>query len=274
MIFITGLTGLVGSGLAYYLKQDPKYKNNVVALVRPTSYLDYIKDFAIPEIGDSHNNEDLDRICNKYKFDMLIHISNKFQIPQFAELAVKHNIKKVIMISSTYGLKQGDIYNNEMMDKENYAVSLFEQHHIDYIFLRPTAVYGIRPDGVPDRNISIFIKYVKKLPLFPLFGRGKATVSPITGREVGKALYTCLTRFDKLKGQRLIVAGPTMTFKKLIIKLGKENNKKVHFIYFPKWFGKFVFYSLYYLTFTKVDYREKYDRLVEDRAFETNFPMY
>lgn len=271
MIFITGLTGLVGSGLALQLKQDPYYKENkVVALVRPTSYLDYIKDIAIPEIGDSHNNDDLDRICNKYKFDTLIHISNKFQIPQFAELAVKHNIKKVIMISSTYGLKQDDVYNTEMMDKENYAVKLFEKNEIDYIFLRPTAIYGTRPDGVKDRNISIFTKYVKKLPLFPLFGGGKATVSPISGNEVGEALYKCLINFDTLKNKRLIIAGTTMTFKQMILNIGKENNKKVHFIYFPKWFGKFIFYSLYYLSFKKVDYREKIDRLIENRAFKTS----
>lgn len=271
MVFITGLTGLVGSGLATFLKQEPYYHNNkVVALVRTTSYLGYIKDVAIPEIGDSHNNDDLDRICNKYYFDTLIHISNKFQIPQFAELAVRHHIQKVIMISSTYGLKQDNVYNNEMMDKENYAVRLFEDNSIDYIFLRPTSVYGTRPDGVPDRNISVFTKYVRKLPLFPLFGGGKATVSPISGEDVGKALYKCLVNFDELKNKRLIIAGHKMTFKELIIKIGNENNKKVHFIYLPRWFGRFIFYSLYYLSFKKIDYREKIDRLIEDRAFETS----
>lgn len=273
MIFITGLTGLVGSGLAYYLKEhkDKYNPSNVVALVRSTSYIEYIKDIATIEVGDSHSDTCLDNICSKYHFDTLIHISNKFQIPQFAKLAVRHNIKKVIMISSTYGLSHGDIQNNEMMEKENYAISLFNKVNIDYIFLRPTSVYGTRPDGIKDRNISIFTKYVLSLPLFPLFNKGKASVQPIHGKEVGNALYICLEDFNNIKNNRYIISGKEkMSFKEMILTIAKKHNKKIHFIYLPGWLGKFIFYSLYYLSFKHIDKREQIDRLLEDRAFPSS----
>jgi len=270
-VFVTGLTGLVGSGFLYYLCRDPEYKDRVVALCRPTSYTDLVSQYCTVERGFSQDEEFLDDICEKYRFSTLIHISNKAQIVQFAKLAVKHSIKRVILVSSTYACSRKHPVNSQLI-AEDEAARIMDATRIEYIFIRPTSVFGTRPDGVLDRNLHIFTKYVKKLPLFPLFARGRATVQPVWGRDVGQGIYLALTHFECLSKKRLTVGGDKQrTFKELITIIGTTKaDRRVRFAYLPAWFGYFAFYSLYYLSFTKVDKREHIDRLLEDKAFETS----
>jgi len=49
--------------------------------------------------------------------------------------------------------------------------------------------------------------------------------------------------------------------------------KKIHFIYLPEWFRYLLFYSLYYLSFTKIDKKEQIQRLMEDKAFDTSIEL-
>lgn len=201
---------------------------------------------------------------------MMVHISNKAQILQFAKLAVKHNIPKVIFVSSTYACSRKHPINS-MLQLEDEAAELLDKNGIEFIMLRPTSIFGTRPDGIKDRNMHIFGRYVIKLPLFPIFAKGKATVQPVWGRDVGQALFLCMRHFDELKGQRLIVSGDKeRSFKEQILLLGKTMGKRVHFLYLPAWMGKGLFYGLYYLSFRHYDKREPIDRLLEDKAFDTS----
>ena len=173
------------------------------------------------------------------------------------------------MVSSTYACSEKHP-DNDQLRLENESVSVLEWAGIDYIFLRPTSIFGTRPDGVPDRNLSHFIKWLK-WPLFPLFSKGKATVRPLWGKDVGLTLYLCIKHFDVLKGKRLMYSGDkTRSFKELIVDLARITHQKVRFLYIPGWFGKMVFGVLYFVSFHKIDYREPIDRLLENRAFDTS----
>lgn len=269
-VFVTGLTGLVGSGFLYHLTINNYDTSNFIALCRETSNTSTIEKYVKIEKGSSFDHDLLDKLCNIYHFDTLIHISNKAQIVQFAKLAAKHHIQNVIMVSSTYA--QSKIRpNNSMIKYENEAVSILMSRKINYIFIRPTSIFGLRPDGKPDRNIAIFRNFILRHHFFPLFNKGNASVQPIWGRDVGQALYISLIHFNYLKNKRLTVSGDKRrTFKELILLIAKMENRKIHFIYLPKWFGSFLFYLIYVFSFTKIDKREQLCRLVEDKAFNTS----
>lgn len=272
-VFVTGLTGLVGSGFLYHLVTNKYDTSKFIALCRDVSDTSTIEKYVKVERGTSTDYQLLDKLCENYHFDTLIHISNKAQIVQFAKLAAKHNIKKVIMVSSTYALSR-DIPDNSMIKEENEAASILESNNINYIFIRPTSIFGLRPDGKPDRNIAVFRKYILKYPFFPLFKKGKASVQHVWGRDVGQAIYISLVNFDSLKNTRLTASGDKKrTFKELMSLIAKLENKKIHFIYLPGWFGYFMFYSLYCLSFTKIDKREHIQRLMEDKAFDTSIEL-
>lgn len=267
-VLITGLTGLVGSGLMSYLKNDESYE--VVSLCRFDSDIDYIQDYCIIEYGDILDPSTIERIMEKYQFDMLVHVASKSLLVCFAELAKKYNIPEVIMVSSTYACSI-KYPNNKQLLIENETDKILSSYSCSYAFLRPTAIFGSRPNGVLDGNISTFSKWVKKMRFFPLFNRGKATVRPIWGKDVGYALYLMMNNISLINEKRLICAGDKKrTFKELIVLLGTLNNKKIRFIYLPAWFGYFIIHALYYITFKNVDVREKINRLLEDKCFETS----
>jgi len=270
MILVTGLTGLVGSGFMTYLSKRPEICKNIVALCRDSSDVSHLEKYCIIERGSSWDEECLDSLCNKYHFEMLIHISNKGQIVQFSRLAAKHGIKRTIMVSSTYACSK--IHpDNGQLKAEKECESILRDAGIEYIFLRPTSIFGTRPDGKKDRNLSIFTDYVRRWPLFPIFARGKATVRPMWGVDVGQALMLCYDHFDELKNKALICSGDQeRSFKEMLRIIAKVQGKKIHFLYLPAWLGRFVFYFQYYLSGKKKDNREKIDRLLEDRSFDTS----
>lgn len=270
MILVTGLTGLVGSGLMLHLVSHPEILKQCVAICRESSDVSHIEPYCTIERGSSWDSDFLDRVCEKYSFETIIHISNKGQIVQFSELARKHHVRKVILISSTYACSVKHPNNGQLKD-EDKCVEICNASGISYIILRPTAIFDTRPDGKRDRNISVFSDYVNKLPLFPLFAKGRATVQPAWGGDIGLALYLCLIHFDELKNRRLIASGDVKrTFRQMIVEIGRSNGKRVRFFYVPGWLARLCFYSLYYLSFKKKDFRERIDRLLEDRAFDTS----
>ena len=81
----------------------------------------------------------------------------------------------------------------------------------------------------------------------------------------------CYDHFDELKNKALICSGDQeRSFKEMLRIIAKVQGKKIHFLYLPAWLGRFVFYSQYYLFGKKKDNREKIDRLLEDRSFDTS----
>lgn len=274
MIFVTGLTGLVGSGLmASLLQNNPSLLCEVVALCRESSDISHISPYCRIERGSSYDEKRLDDICSKYCFDTMVHISNKAQLVQFSKLAVKHRFRRVIMVSSTYACSRAHP-DNLQVRIENESANILSNAHIEYIFLRPTSIFGLRPDGIADRNVSVFRKYIRKLPLFPLFKTGRATVRPLWGKDVGQALEICLSHFGQLKNSRLICSGDrTRHFKELIQEIARVDQRHVRFLYFPAWIARFFSRALYYISFKKKDLREPIDRLLEDRAFDTSLEL-
>ena len=273
-IFVTGITGLVGSGFLHFLIENNYDISKIIALCRKKESSAHIQKQCKVIIGSSFDNNLLDSIFQKYDIDTIVHISNKDQIFQFAELAAKYKVKKFIAISSTYVFSKKNHKNKSILN-ENKSINIFTNNNIEYIFLRPTSIFGTRPDGIKDRNISIFTKYVNKLPLFPLFGGGKAKVQPVWGRDVGHALFILLTNFDKLKNNAYTIGGDKeRSFKELLKEIAISNSINIHFLYLPKWLGYFVFYTLFCLSFGKIDKRESIRRLLEDKSFSTSKELF
>ena len=98
-----------------------------------------------------------------------------------------------------------------------------------------------------------------------------ARVRPIWGKDVGKAIFIAMNNLDSINAKRIVVSGDKeRSFKELIVSLSRFMGKKVLFLYLPGWFGRAFFYALYYVSFHKIDFREKIDRLLEDKSFETS----
>src|SRR5699024_9502827 len=99
---------------------------------------------------------------------------------------------------------------------------------VDITLLRPTMIYG----SLKDKNMSRLIRVVDKFPIFPVFGRGKNLMQPVTAQDLGKAYYDVILNREITKNNNYNLSGKEEVEYKNIIKtissiLGK-NIKLVH----------------------------------------------
>ena len=180
-VLLTGSTGFVGSHIAEELISN---NHNIVATIRKTSNLKWIKGYPIQfEYCSLNDEENLSKIVSSV--DVIIHCAGVVRALNWdgyyntnvmgtqklvqAALKNKNNIKKFIYISSQAAMGPS---NNEkpklLTEKENpvsyYGKSklLAEQEvkklegQIPYTIIRPASVYGPR-----DKDIFIFFNLVK-----------------------------------------------------------------------------------------------------------------
>ena len=264
MILITGLTGTSGSALYDVLCRE-KYSQKIRAVVRPTSNLDMFKytpldiEFAYGDITD----EDF-LVTAMEGCDTVFHIAEKL-LTEYVWHAIMRSpqIKNVILVSST--LIYSKYYPHSPLHVfEPQIRKDFEGRGIKYVFIRPTMIFGT----VKDHNISTFIRWFNKYPVFPIVGKGEANIQPVSRLDVAEGYYSVLKNLKTLQETDYIVSGDReMKLIEMFNIITGLLNHKVCFFNVPYGFAKFCVRLVYILSFKKIKYMEKLDRLTEDRAY-------
>ena len=124
-------------------------------------------------------------------------------------------------------------------------MKIFEENNLPYVFIRPTMIF----DGKTDKNISVFINWLRKFRVFPIVKKGKATIRPVHKDDLANAYYLILKNFDTLKEKEYIVSGERdmtlLEMFKIISEKGRFNN---HFINIPFFLAKLAVNSVYFLS--------------------------
>ena len=264
MILITGLTGT--SGLPFYhILCRENYQNKIRVVVRPTTDISVFKNTNLNlelVVGDITDIDFMSRAMEGC--DTVFHIAAKdCAIKVFEAIRRSKQIKNVILVSSTI------IYSNHykkitLKEDEKKIISFFESANIRYCFIRPTMIFGTPHD----KNISQFIRWLNRFPVFPIVKKGAANIQPVSRYDVAEGYWLILKNFDILKDTDYIISGKDkMTLIQMFDILSKACGKKTFFINVPFFIAKAAVLFVYYLTLKKIDYREKLDRLTEDRAY-------
>ncbi len=270
-VLVTGVTGK--SGLFFY----EELKKNVSCLH------DFHFDFIVRNEAKAKalltaeglnqslkvgNLKDADFVNNNIiggEYDVLLHIAGIGKSEVLIEPAVKAGIKRLIFVHTT-GIyskykSAGEVYRAIEQKIEN----MIEGTDIQLTYLRPTMIYG----NVNDHNVAIFMKMVDKLRIFPVVSHAHYELQPVWCGDLGKAYYqvlmnpeTATKRNYNLSGGRPILL--IDMFKVMAQYLGVKNT----FVSVPFWLAYSLAWVLYLLTFGKIDFREKVQRLVEPRTFD------
>jgi nucleoside-diphosphate-sugar epimerase len=126
-------------------------------------------------------------------------------------------------------------------------------------------IYG----NMNDHNISVFVKMVDKLRIFPVVNHAKYELQPVWCGDLGKAYHQVLMHADVTRGKNYNLSGgaPIMlidVFRTIAKQLGVQN-RFVNVPFSVAYSGAWV---LYILTLGKIDFRERVQRLVEPRTFD------
>lgn len=259
-LLITGLSGRTGRYFLNYINELGLDNYKIYATVRDkeTNFTDNINKILV----DLDDTEKLNEITKG--MNVIFHIVNIKKSINVINAAIKNNIKWVILVHTTGIYSKYKSASEEYIDIENKISSLLKNKDIQVTILRPTMIYG----SLDDQNMSVFIKMVNKLRIFPVVNGGKYALQPVHQEDLGKAYYQVLINKENTKGKNYILSGKDPLDLIDILKIISDKlNKRTKFVSVPYSLSYFGAVILNIVSFNKIDLREKVQRLVEPRAY-------
>lgn len=130
--------------------------------------------------------------------------------------------------------------------------------------LRPTMIYG----SLADRTMSVFIKLVDRLRVFPLIGDGHTAIRPVLDADLGRAYLKVLLNHAATRNRNYdLSGGETIDFIDIFRTIGRLLGRKPLFVKVPPRLAYYASVGLYWVTLQRVDLREKVQRMTEARTY-------
>jgi nucleoside-diphosphate-sugar epimerase len=135
-------------------------------------------------------------------------------------------IQRAIFISTTAIFTQLNARSKKVRVAAELAI---ETSGLKYTILRPTMIYG----SPRDRNMWRLIRFMRLLPIIPVFGDGKYLQQPIFVNDVAAAILSCL-KADVTIGRSYNIAGKyPLMYNEVIDTIAKAMNKRVWKLHLP-----------------------------------------
>lgn len=218
---------------------------------------------------DLTNEEKLSNFFEKEHIDMLLHIAgvklSKYVVPA----ALKGGVDNFILVHTTGIYSKYKAAGEEYRQIESGLHKLVEEYRnkgrkVAMTILRPTMIYG----DLQDKNVSVFIKMVDKLRIFPTVNGARYDLQPVWCKDLGDAYYDVMMKWDITQNKEYILSGKEpIQLREMFEVMAKQLGVKNIFISCPYPIAYAGACLIYTLTLKTVDYREKVQRLVEPRAY-------
>lgn len=197
-------------------------------------------------------------------YDTLLHIAGIQRSVPLVKAALENGVKRFILVHTT------GIYSKYKAAGEEYRKIDKEVTHMCKIsgakltILRPTMIYGDLKDG----NISVFIKMVDRLRIFPVISGAKYELQPVWCKDLGKAFFDVLMNPEITDNKNYdLSGGEPIQLIEMFREMGRQLGVKNTFISCPYWIAYSGAWFVYLLSFGKKDFREKVQRMVEPRVY-------
>lgn len=267
-LFVTGMTGKTGRCFLRVLQREGFAAVDIAscrALCRANSDTGEITACGLPiELADG----DLDDVASlkaaMQGMDTVLHIAGIQKSENVVEAALAVGVRWLILVHTTGIYSRYKAAGEGYRQIEQRIAERLEGTGVAMTILRPTMIYG----GVDDKNISVFIRMVNRLRVFPTVSGGKFALQPVHREDLGEAYYAVLRHADVTKNRNYDLSGAyPMDLIDILKVFSDELQKKTRFISIPFFFAYAGAWGVYLLSLTKIDLREKVQRLVEPRAY-------
>lgn len=216
---------------------------------------------------DLKNKEELKLFFKEHHIDMLLHIASVKLSPYVVPAALRGGVNNFILVHTTGIYSKYKAAGEEYRQIEARIQKLVEEYRsrdIAMTILRPTMIYG----DLQDKNVSVFIKMVDKLRIFPTVNGARYDLQPVWCKDLGDAYYDVMMNWKVTKNKEYILSGKEpIQLRTMFEVIAKQLGVKNIFISCPYPIAYAGACMIYILTLRKIDYREKVQRLVEPRAY-------
>ena len=269
VLAITGATGKSGGSFLSVLMRNNKQIMNcfggVRLLVRSASKVSEISHAEIKTeviCGNLSDNNYLKSALTGV--DTVFHIAGIHFSMALVDAAIYCGVRRLILVHTT-GIyskfkKAGEGYRKI----DEYCEQQCSENNISLTILRPTMIYG----NTRDNNVIQFIKMVDRFPIMPVVNGALYALQPVHYEDLGMAYYQVLTNEKSTVNKNFnLSGGHPILLRNMLIEIGKNLGKTVHFFNCPFFVAYTGAWAIYCLTFGKKDYREKVQRLCEERVY-------
>ena len=212
--------------------------------------------------GDLTDSDITDVFCNGC--DTLMHIAGIHWSLQLVKSAVKAGIKRLILVHTTGIYSKYKAAGEEYRQIDSQIYDIAKKNNIVLTILRPTMIYG----DISDKNVVVFIKMVDKFKIMPTVNGAHYELQPVHCKDLGKAYFNVLMNPNICNNKDYVLSGGSpIELRQMFEEIAKNLGVKRSYISCPFFIAYFGAWIIYLLTFTKKDYREKVQRLVEPRVY-------
>jgi uncharacterized protein YbjT (DUF2867 family) len=195
--------------------------------------------------------------------DTLLHIVGIHTSPRVVDCAIRAGIRRIVVVHTT------GVYSRYKSAGEDYrridadVTRLCAETGVLLTILRPTMIYG----GLDDENVCKFIAMMDRLPVMPVVSGARFARQPVHRRDLGRA-YADALLCEAAAGKDYVLSGKSpIDLRDMLRVIAGSLGKPARFVSVPYWFAIAGAWGLYFVSLTRVDYREKVQRLVEPRAY-------
>lgn len=270
ILAVTGITGKSGTVFAEELAEHreeltAEFPDGIRFIVRETSDTGRIRSL-FPEAeyraGDLTDTEFLTGAFEHV--DTVMHIAGIHWSREVTKAASECGIRRLIAVHTAGIYSKYKKAGEEYRQIDAYVEEQCASHGIMLTVLRPTMIYG----NLKDRNICTFIRLVDRLPVMPVIGHAGYQLQPVHYEDLGKAYYAVLFSEHQTGGRSFILSGgEPILLKELFLEIAKGLGKKTRFLNVPFRFAYAGAWCVFIVSFGKSDFREKVQRLCENRAY-------
>ena len=195
--------------------------------------------------------------------DTLLHIVGIHTSLHVIPLAIRAGIKRIIAVHTTgiYSKYKSASAEYNQIDAE--ITRMCSEANVSLSILRPTMIYG----GLDDENVVKFIAMMDRLPVMPVVSGARFVLQPVHRRDLGRA-YADALLCEAAAGNNYVLSGAEpITLRDMLCIIAEYLGKQPRFVSVSYWIAISGAWALYLVSLTKIDYREKVQRLVEPRAY-------
>ncbi len=263
---LTGVTGKSGQYAIERLIERKEELNGMRlrAIIRSKEKAQFLENSGLPldvYVGDVDDNAFLKSVFAGA--DTLLHIVGIHTSLHVIPLAIQAGIKRIITVHTTgiYSKYKSASAEYNQIDAE--ITRLCSEANVALTILRPTMIYG----GLDDENVVKFIAMMDRLPVMPVVSGARFVLQPVHRRDLGRA-YADVLLSDATTGKDYVLSGAEpITLRDMLRVIAGYLGKRMRFVSVPYWVAISGAWALYLVSLTKIDYREKVQRLVEPRAY-------
>jgi uncharacterized protein YbjT (DUF2867 family) len=228
-ILVTGASGFTGS---YVVPALLGAGWDVVCFVRESSDLSFLPvDQIVLRYGDLDAPDSLSAALKG--IDILVSVSS---------LGTGH-ADSILRAASASGVNRGVFFSTTSiyttLNPASKAIRLEAERAIQgsgipYTIIRPTMIYG----NSRDRNVCNFIQFVRKSPVFPVFGRGDYEMQPVYVGDLAEAVTSILLTDRTIDQAYNLSGGSRLSLIGFITQIAESLDKRIRFIHLPP--GPFI----------------------------------